>query len=136
MSQVNRVRDPDQPIVTEANFYPGGEGRVHVHVVGRNFVERGIPVEARVGAQVVGRLVLRGDGRGFAGTLERGPREGDRLYVGYADSELQPTDVVVRGGGSGAMLARREDADAEGDENENAEDDEDAEGGTHTNETQ
>jgi hypothetical protein len=32
------------------------------------------------------------------------PRDGDRLFVGYADSELRPTDVVYRSGRGGSDL--------------------------------
>ena len=111
------VEDPDQPIVRAALFFPGPSGKVHLHVEGDNFVERAVPVLARVGEQMVSGLLLHGDGRGFAGTLERRPRDGERLFVGYADTDLQRTHIVVRGGdgGASAVASRRED-DAEHDE--------------------
>ncbi|MGH8224073.1 MAG: hypothetical protein ACREQZ_13985 [Woeseiaceae bacterium] len=48
---------------------------------------------------------LRADGRGFNGILERAPREGERLFVGYADGELEPTEVVFRGGSPAPRVA-------------------------------
>jgi hypothetical protein len=80
---------------------------MHLQVRGEGFVARAVPLLARLGQQMVGRVVLSADGRGFAGILERTPQEGDRLHVGYADGELQPTDVVYRSGsgGSGPLVA-------------------------------
>jgi len=102
-----RASDSDRPRVTDALFIPAREaaGRMHIQVRGENFVARAAPLLARLGQQMVGHLVMRGDGRGFAGTLERSPRDGDRLYVGYADGELERTDVVYRGGGSSPLVS-------------------------------
>ena len=96
---MTQAQDTGLPRATEGTFIPdmAVAGRVHIQVVGENFVARAAPLRARVGEQIVSRLVLQADGRGFAGILERTPRDGDRLYVGYADAELQSTDVVYRG---------------------------------------
>jgi len=99
--------------ITGATFLTlDGEARVHIQVAGEGFLARAAPLVARLGEQPVGRIVLFGD-RGFVGVLEESPREGDRLSVGYADQELQATDVVYRGdsaaGGTPASpTARRE----------------------------
>lgn len=96
------IEDDDLPRVTGALFFPasGVRGRMHLQVDGENFAMRSVPVVARLGEQDVRRLVIRSDGRGFAGVLERNPQEGDRLFVGYADTELQATSVVYGGDGS------------------------------------
>jgi hypothetical protein len=103
---MSQASDSDRPSVTDALFIPAGEsrGRMHLQVRGERFVARAVPLLARLGEQVVTRVVLRADGRGFAGILERTPRDGDRLHVGYADAELQPTDVVYRSGRGGSDL--------------------------------
>lgn len=86
------------PVVTDAIFVPAGQarGRMHVQVLGEGFLARAAPLRARLGSQLMTRVVVRSDGRGFAGILERMPRDGDRLHVGYADAELEPTDIVYR----------------------------------------
>jgi hypothetical protein len=85
-----------KPRVTEAIFIPdeASPGRMHIQVFGENFLARAVPLFARLGEQIVEELILSNDGRGFAGVLERTPQPGDRLFVGYADSALQSTDVV------------------------------------------
>ncbi len=107
---MSQASDSSRPRVTDALFIPAeaGRGQMHMQVRGQGFVARAVPLLARLGPQVVGRIVLSADGRGFAGVLERTPREGDRLHVGYADTELQPTSVVYRGGGDegpGSIIA-------------------------------
>lgn len=104
---MSEASEPRRPRVTDAMFIPAGEarGRVHLQVRGDGFVPRAVPLLARLGQQMVSRVMLSPDGRGFAGILERTPRSGDRLYVGYADAELQPTDVVYDGSASGPPVA-------------------------------
>jgi hypothetical protein len=97
-----------RPRVLSAQFVPAREGQVghtNIAVVGENFVARAVPVVARLGSQPVSRLVLRSDGRGFAGILEQAPNAGDRLFVGYADAELQRTHVVYRSDDPGPRVA-------------------------------
>ena len=89
---------PGRRRVTSATFLDVGGGSMHVQVAGEDFVARAVPLTARLGDQDVRRVSVRADGRGFAGILERAPRDGDRLFVGYADEELEGTDVVYRGG--------------------------------------
>ena len=95
------------PHVASASFLAidGPEGKIHIQVIGTDFVARAVPVEARLGEQVIERVTLRPDGNGFAGILERAPREGERLYVGYADGDLEPTEVVYRGGSPAPRVA-------------------------------
>lgn len=97
---MSQAGERDAVRVDDALFIPPGEsrGRMHIQVLGQNFVARAVPLMARLGRQMVTRIVIRGDGSGFAGILEAMPQEGDRLYVGYADGELQSTNVVYRGG--------------------------------------
>lgn len=95
--------DSSRPQVTDALFLPAGEaqqGRMHMQVFGENFVARAVPLLARLGEQMVSRVVVSADGRSFAGILEQTPQPGDRLFVGYADAALQSTDVVYPGAAS------------------------------------
>jgi len=88
------------PRVADATFLAiaGAGAAVHLQVTGDGFVARAVPLTARLGEQVVQRIVLRPDGSGFVGMLERAPREGERLFVGYADGKLNSTHVVYRRG--------------------------------------
>lgn len=81
--------------VTDAMYF-WADGKVHLIVDGDGFIERAVPLQARVGDQIVHRMSIANLGRGFAGSLEREPRDGDRLFVGY--EELQPTSVTFRRG--------------------------------------
>jgi hypothetical protein len=93
-------RPARSPHVSGATFFAprGAEGPTHMQVAGEHFLARAVPLFARLGEQVVQRVALRPGGRGFTGMLERPPREGDQLFVGYADGALAPTTVVYRGG--------------------------------------
>jgi hypothetical protein len=92
--------------VTDAIFIPpeASEGRFSLHVYGENFLDRAVPLLARLGEQWVAGVIVEADGRSFAGTLERPPQAGDRLFVGYADAALQSTDVVYGGSGEPGPL--------------------------------
>ena len=105
---MTQAQDTHMVRVEGAVFVPAGEsrGRMHIQVRGANFVARAVPLLARLGRQMVSRIVLQADGSGFAGILERMPEDGDRLYVGYADAQLRSTDVVYRGSrGPGPAVA-------------------------------
>ena len=95
------------PRVASATFLAmdGVEGKIHMQVSGEDFVARAVPLSARLGEQIVERVVLRADGTGFTGILERAPSDGERLYIGYADGALEPTDVVYRGGSPAPRVA-------------------------------
>jgi hypothetical protein len=84
--------------VTNALFIPGEGNRFDLVVMGRGFVQRAIPLGARVGAQQVEGIAIRSDGTSFSGKLSRAPSPGDRLAVGYLDEELRPTAIVYGGG--------------------------------------
>lgn len=105
MSRTGSETGGDEPRVTEAMFLGRGEGAgqgqgggaMGIHVTGENFLHRAMPLLARLGQQMVSKVVVRADGRGFTGVLEHDPREGDRLYLGYAGRPLRETAVVFRG---------------------------------------
>lgn len=101
---MSQAVETDAPRVTDAIFLPGpgGRGTMSIFVQGEGFVKRAQPLLARLGQQMVARVVVLADGRGFAGLLQRAPREGDRLFVGYADRDLVETSVVYRGGAPSA----------------------------------
>ncbi len=100
------TRELARPRVTGAKFIPAREGGgVTVQVAGEHFLVRAAPLLARVGAQPLSRVLVRADGRGFVGVLERPPRAGDRLFVGYADEELARTPVIFGGGGPAPRVA-------------------------------
>ena len=84
--------------VTRALFIPGEDNHFEVLVMGRGFVQRAVPLAARVGTQVVESIQIQSDGTAFSGRISREPTAGDRLSVGYMDEELRPTAVVYRGG--------------------------------------
>ena len=84
--------------VTNALFIPREGNRYELVVTGRGFVQRAIPLAARVGTQQVEGIEVRSDGTSFSGRLQRAPSPGDRLAVGYLDEELRPTSIVYRGG--------------------------------------
>ena len=87
--------------MTSALFFPS-EGDGHELIVtGEGFVERAIPLAARVGTQDVQGIEIRSDGTSFSGWLPRAPSPGDRLAVGYRDEGLRPTEIVYRGGDRG-----------------------------------
>jgi hypothetical protein len=90
--------------ITNAMFIPTGGDRYDVVVVGRGFIQRAVPLAARVGAQPVESITVRSDGTSFSGRLSRAPSPGDRLTVGYMDEELQPTAIVFRGGPQPPMV--------------------------------
>ncbi len=76
-----------------------GDGAMRLVVIGRNILNRAIPFSARVGDQPVRGLIVSPGGSGFAGFLERAPRDGDRLYVRYVDSGEIGTRVVYHAPG-------------------------------------
>lgn len=84
--------------VTSALFIPGAGNSVDLIVTGRGFVQRAVPLAARVGTQLVESIQIRSDGTSFSGKLQRAPSSGDRLAVGYMDEELRSTSIVYRGG--------------------------------------
>lgn len=90
---------PRGPTVTRAIFIAAGtaRGRMHITAEGEGLLARAAPLVARLGEQPVRNIVLKANGSGFAGILEQMPRSGDRLFVGYADTELAQTDVVFPG---------------------------------------
>jgi hypothetical protein len=69
----------------------GGDG-VQLTVIATGVMRRAMPLLARVGEQTVRDLML--SPMGFSGRLERRPRDGDRLFVRWADRDEQPTPVV------------------------------------------
>jgi hypothetical protein len=93
--------------VTDALFIPAAtpEGRFSITVYGDEFADRATPLLAMLGEQVVAGIVIDADGRSFAGTLDRPPQSGDRLFVGYADEALRPTEVVYRDAGQGPLVS-------------------------------
>ena len=84
--------------VTNALFIPGEGNRYELVVIGQGFVQRAVPLAARVGTQQVEGIEIRSDGTSFSGRLQRAPSPGDRLAVGYMDEGLRPTEIVYRGG--------------------------------------
>lgn len=84
--------------VTSALFIPGAENGFDLIVTGRGFVQRAVPLAARVGTQAVDSIQIRSDGTSFSGKLRRPPSSGDRLAVGYMDEEMRPTSIVYRAG--------------------------------------
>ena len=93
-----RRESPFPYTVTNALFISRADHRFELVVIGDGFVQRAIPLAARVGTQEVEGIEVRSDGQSFSGLLERAPSPGDRLAVGYLDEELQPTSIVYRGG--------------------------------------
>lgn len=83
--------------INKALFLPGEGNRVELLVIGRGFVQRAVPLAARVGTQHVADIEIGSDGTSFSGWLERAPSPGDRLAVGYLDEELRQTAIVYRG---------------------------------------
>jgi hypothetical protein len=76
---------------------PIGPGwRLRVLVAGTNFVERAVPIVARVGDVPVEGISLSGGGRGLIGFLAQTPADGAKLWIGYADSELVETGVAYQ----------------------------------------
>lgn len=67
---------------------------LRLHTIGSGFEHRAAPVLARVGSVVVERIFIAPDGRGFSGLLAKVPKEGDRLFVRYADEKEFRTDVT------------------------------------------
>ena len=101
MAQSEPSASPFPYSVTNALFIPG-DGNVHeLVVIGRGFLQRAIPLAARVGTQDVEGIQIRSDGTSFSGWLQRAPSPGDRLAVGYLDEGLRPTEIVYRGGDRG-----------------------------------
>jgi hypothetical protein len=92
-----RESSPFPYSITNALFIPGEGNRFELVVVGRGFVQRAVPLAARVGAQQVENIEIRSDGTSFSGRLRRAPSPGDRLAVGYMDEELRPTSIVYGG---------------------------------------
>jgi hypothetical protein len=84
--------------VTNAVFIPRPGNRFDLIVTGRGFMQRAVPLAARVGKQNVESIKVRSDGTAFSGRLPRAPSPGDRLEVGYMDEGLRPTSIVYRGG--------------------------------------
>jgi hypothetical protein len=82
--------------VTNALFIPGEGNRYELIVIGRGFVQRAIPLAARLGAQQVEGIEIKSDGTSFSGRLRSAPSPGDRLTVGYMDEEMRPTSIVYR----------------------------------------
>jgi hypothetical protein len=88
------AQDLCTPTVVEAIVFVI-ESRVHLNVSGSGFCQRAVPLLARVGDQLVTRIVLSSDGRSFAGMLGQLPNAGDHLHVGFADEELHDTGIAV-----------------------------------------
>lgn len=84
--------------VANALFIPRAGRQFEIVVIGRGFVQRAVPLAARVGTQEVQGIEVHSDGKSFSGLLERAPSPGDRLAVGYLDEELRPTSIVYGGG--------------------------------------
>jgi len=84
--------------VTNALFIPGEGDRYDLVVIGHGFVQRAVPLAARIGTQQVEAIEIGSDGKSFSGRLSRAPSPGDRLAVGYLDEGLRPTAIVYRGG--------------------------------------
>lgn len=87
--------------VDSAMFFPLEEaqralGVMEIYVVGEGFEDRATPLDARLGDQPVDYIAVNSGGAGFSGTVARMPENGDRLYVGYMDGELEATEVVYR----------------------------------------
>lgn len=104
---MTRSDRPYRPHATDAYFVSAGEGQrghTHVQVSGEHFIARGVPLRARLGNQMLVGVVVRADGNGFAGIVEQAPRDGDRLYVGYADGALERTEIVYRSHGEPPAL--------------------------------
>jgi hypothetical protein len=103
------VRRERHPLTVRSALFvraaEGEHGHTHVQVAGEHFIPRAVPLVAQLGAQPIVRIVIRSDGKGFAGILEQPPRNGDRLKVGYADTELRETSVVYGADGPGPRVA-------------------------------
>lgn len=87
--------DACTPAVRDAVFLPSG-AEVELTAFGSGFCPRAVPLIAWVGDQAVSRIVLSSHGDRFSGVLIDPPNDGDRLRVGWADGELQTTEIVFR----------------------------------------
>ena len=89
--------------VSEAVFEkleePLGSLVIRVSVGGSGFVERAVPVAARVGDVPLQRIVVSPDGEGIVGFLDAEPADGAHLAVGYLGEEEIETDFAYRHGG-------------------------------------
>src|SRR5947209_760631 len=82
----------DELEVLGAEFMPVAGGAVQVSVLARGLLMRAMPLLARVGDQPLRDLTV--GPAGFSGSLARAPRDGDRLFVHYADTDEMETAVV------------------------------------------
>jgi hypothetical protein len=76
-----------------------------IEVFAQNLYVGGAQLFARVGRQHVSNLMPIAGGRGFTGTLQRAPNQGDRLYLKYLGRLERSTNVVYRGSGAGTPVA-------------------------------
>lgn len=75
---------------------PVPEWLVRVTVKGEGFVKRAIPLGARVGDFPVEGIVTNLDSTGFTGYLRGEPADGDHLFVGYLQGELEDTGIIYQ----------------------------------------
>lgn len=84
---------------------PVGPGWVmRLSVVTQKIKHVALPFTARVGNQRVRQLGVTAEGDRFEGYLERVPRPGDRLYVGYGKPD-KPTNVIYQAEGARPPVA-------------------------------
>jgi hypothetical protein len=67
---------------------------IRIHVIGSGFEHRAAPVLARIAEAKIQRIIIGPDGAGFTGLLAQTPRNGDQLFVRYADETEFSTGVI------------------------------------------
>jgi hypothetical protein len=93
------------PTVSAAQFIApdpnmiGGPWALCISAQGDGFVERAIPLSAKVGDVFVQAIFQLPTGDGFTGYLATTPEDGAVLSIGYGD-ELTPTLIVYQSGGT------------------------------------
>lgn len=86
--------------VSEEDEFAGGPWAYQVHVLGSGFVDRALPVSAKVGDVPVEQIVSGPDGGGFSGLLATEPPDGALLTVGWAGLEPIETTIAFSAGGN------------------------------------
>jgi hypothetical protein len=88
--------------ISAAQFVPpdpnmiGGPWVLCICAQGDGFVERAVPLSAKVGDVVVQAIYQSPAGDGFTGFLATMPADGAVLSIGY--DELAPTSIVYQSG--------------------------------------
>ena len=75
---------------------PVPEWIMKVNGQGEGLEPRAIPLVGRVGSIVLEGLVASSDGASFHGFLTEEPANGDELFVGWMDGELNATGITYQ----------------------------------------